>query len=194
MYILPEAFDYNFDKFHFEFVASLWDPWSHVLAYDGQSTVTVNPGALTETDISVLRESTNLDQQVVIIDAKGYSSAAYTLTISIQIVEPEQEEEQEEEEDEKTKNTNQGQGGFGFVPDWDKFYADQNKGKGGTVEEEIVQEEVKVEKVFDPALIAQIQDITTLGLVTIQFGDGFYPPKADSFEIISQKMQFVVVP
>ena len=80
--------------------------------------------------------------------------------------------EEEEEEEEKSQK-----GGPGFNPDWDKFYADQQKGQGEGEEDALLEEEEIIEEEVDPALIAQIEDISTLGLVRVQFGEGFYPPE-----------------
>jgi hypothetical protein len=59
------------------------------------------------------------------VDSKGYEADPVSLTININVVRPEEEEEEEEESgDEEEEDQVIQQGGFGFVPDWDKFYAD----------------------------------------------------------------------
>ena len=49
--MLPEAYDYNLDEFTIEFNPSTWNPWAHVLDFDGQSKLTVMPESLTVTDL-----------------------------------------------------------------------------------------------------------------------------------------------
>ena len=129
VYVLPEAFDYNFDPFTIEFDPLFWDPWAHMIEFDGTSTVTIYPGRITEVDLITLNETSSIDLKLTVVDSKGYKSPVYTLAIEIEIAKPEEEEEEEEEE--------QQQGGLNFVPDWDKFYADQARknGQGGAGED-----------------------------------------------------------
>jgi hypothetical protein len=82
------------------------------------------------------------------VDSKGYEAEPVTLTININLVEPEQEEEEEEEEEVIQ------QGGFDFVPDWDKFYADQMRGENGEDGDLLEDEEIIIEEPVNPALIA----------------------------------------
>ena len=34
-YILPESFDYNFDPYSISFNSTFWEPWAHILTFDG---------------------------------------------------------------------------------------------------------------------------------------------------------------
>ena len=56
------------------------------------------------------------------------------------------------------------------------------------LDEEIVEEKV------NPALIAMIQDVSTLGLMTVTLGKGFFPPPGDSLEKISQYLELALLP
>ena len=60
------------------------------------------------------------------------------------------EEEQDEEDDGKSQKS----GIPGFNPDWDKFYADQNKGQGEGENGDMLGEAEIIEEKVDPALIA----------------------------------------
>ena len=77
------------------------------------------------------------------VDSKGYEASPVILKVSIEIVEPEEEEEEQEIRQ-----------GPDFVPDWDKFYKDQNKGKDGEGDQEENIEEIIIEEPVNPALIA----------------------------------------
>ena len=35
-YILPESFDYNFDPYTISFNLTFWEPWAHILTFDGK--------------------------------------------------------------------------------------------------------------------------------------------------------------
>ena len=115
-YMLPEAFDYNFDLFEIFFKQESWEPWAHRLEFDGVNMLTIHPANLSEVEMTTLTENANIDLNLAIVDSKGFESPPYTLTVTFEMVLPESEEEEEEE-------TNP-QGGPGFIPDWDKFYAD----------------------------------------------------------------------
>lgn len=56
-YILPESFDYNFDKYTITFNQTYWGPWAHILSYDGKSIVTVSPDNLLLTDIEAIQDT-----------------------------------------------------------------------------------------------------------------------------------------
>ena len=56
-YILPESFDYNFDDYEIWFNQTIWEPWAHILTYDGSSIVTVTPDNLLLEQVEILREN-----------------------------------------------------------------------------------------------------------------------------------------
>ena len=56
-YILPDAFDYNFDSFTIFFEEHHWEPWAHILSYDGSSIVTVKPDNLLPSDIEAIQDT-----------------------------------------------------------------------------------------------------------------------------------------
>ena len=55
-------------------------------------------------------------------DSKGFKADPVTLTVRIHIIRSSEEEQEEDDDDQKL---------LGFVPDWDKFYADQKNGLHG---------------------------------------------------------------
>ena len=60
-YMLPEAFDYNFDLFDIFFKQESWEPWAQRLEFDGINILTVNPANLSEVEIATLIENGNID-------------------------------------------------------------------------------------------------------------------------------------
>ena len=78
-YMLPEAFDYNFDPISVEFNPLTWEPWAHILEFDGDSKVTVLPGSLTDSDLVVLEDASTIDIKLTVIDSTGLVSPVYTL-------------------------------------------------------------------------------------------------------------------
>ena len=180
-YQFPEAFDYNYDPITFQFDTETFQPWSHIISYDGAQNLTVDPNLLTPEDIDALREESKFEVKLILIDEKGYKSEVYTLPIEIEIIDPEVEEEEPE------KNT------ASWTPPADFLNRINQQDEdllllNETLEEELIEEET------NPALIAQITDVSTLGLMTVLFGEGFYPPANHTLEMISQYIEIAVAP
>lgn len=75
-FALPEAFDYNFDKFKIFFNETSLDPWKRVIKYDNKYNLTVDPNKLKPKKLKYLLNNT-IQLDLAIVDEKRTMSDPY---------------------------------------------------------------------------------------------------------------------